>query len=190
MPSQPGTFVLHHYQNTVVTDICRRSHDVLVEQPTGSGKTVEIVAIIARLLGSAYSHAVIAAPQEQIEASFVHRSYQRIVADKKVLAAGPEKIRAAREGTSSLRNLASISRPRNRALPWPAPTRHWPSSNRTSCRQTCAAACWSSTRPTMSRPPASALSFGSSSNAAPASSTSRPPPSARTGCPYNCRACT
>jgi hypothetical protein len=34
-----------------LTDACRATEDVLVEQPTGSGKTVQIVTLIAMHLG-------------------------------------------------------------------------------------------------------------------------------------------
>jgi hypothetical protein len=62
----------------LVTDICRVTEDVLVEQPTGSGKTVQIVTLVAMHLGKRFSHAVISAPQEQIEEGFVKRDYQLI----------------------------------------------------------------------------------------------------------------
>jgi superfamily II DNA or RNA helicase len=69
---------LRPYQVRLVTDVCRASQDVLVEQPTGSGKTVQIVTLVAMHLGRRFSHAVIAAPQEQIEQGFVKRVYQAI----------------------------------------------------------------------------------------------------------------
>src|SRR6266849_4878584 len=68
--------VLRPYQVRLVTDVCRASGDVLVEQPTGSGKTVQIVTLVAMELGRRFSHAVISAPQEQIEQGFVKRDYQ------------------------------------------------------------------------------------------------------------------
>src|SRR2546425_5386767 len=58
---------LRDYQVRLVTDVCRATEDVLVEQPTGSGKTVQIVTLVAMHLGQRFSHAVISAPQEQIE---------------------------------------------------------------------------------------------------------------------------
>src|ERR1700737_3813608 len=69
---------LRDYQGRFVTDVCRASEDVLVEQPTGSGKTVQIVTLVAMHLGRRFSHAVISAPQEQIEQGFVKRDYQVI----------------------------------------------------------------------------------------------------------------
>src|SRR3954454_3508165 len=66
---------LRLYQVKLVTDVCRATEDVLVEQPTGSGKTVQIVTLVAMHLGKRFSHAVIAAPQEQIEQGFVKRDY-------------------------------------------------------------------------------------------------------------------
>ncbi len=67
---------LRPYQVRLVTDVSRATEDVLVEQPTGSGKTVQIVTLVAMHLGSRFSHAVISAPQEQIEQGFTKRDYQ------------------------------------------------------------------------------------------------------------------
>jgi hypothetical protein len=74
----PTTKKLRPYQVRLVTDVCRATEDVLVEQPTGSGKTVQIVTLVAMHLGQRFSHAVISAPQEQIEQGFVKRDYQVI----------------------------------------------------------------------------------------------------------------
>jgi pyrroloquinoline quinone (PQQ) biosynthesis protein C len=60
----------------LVADVSRATEDVLVEQPTGSGKTVQIVTLVAMHLGRRFSHAVTSAPQEQIEEGFVKRDYQ------------------------------------------------------------------------------------------------------------------
>jgi superfamily II DNA or RNA helicase len=73
-----ATKTLRPYQVRLVTDVCRATGDVLVEQPTGSGKTVQIVTLVAMHLGRRFSHAVIAAPQEHIEQGFVKRDYQTI----------------------------------------------------------------------------------------------------------------
>src|SRR5450631_2507950 len=72
---QPTTKTLRDYQEKLVFNVCRATDDVLVEQPTGSGKTVQIVTLVAMHLGKRFSHAVIAAPQEQIEQGFVQRDY-------------------------------------------------------------------------------------------------------------------
>src|SRR5262249_33639104 len=69
---------LRPYQVRLVTDVCRATEDVLVEQPTGAGKTVQIVTLVAMHLGTRFTHAVIAAAQEQIEQGFVKRDYQLI----------------------------------------------------------------------------------------------------------------
>src|ERR1700730_13992746 len=74
----PTTKKLRPYQVRLVTDVCRATEDVLVEQPTGSGKTVQIVTLVAMHLGRRCSHAVISAPQEQIEQGFVKRDYEVI----------------------------------------------------------------------------------------------------------------
>ena len=73
---QLGTKHLRPYQVRLVTDVARASEDILVEQPTGSGKTVEIVTLVAMHLGQRFTHALISAPQEQIEQGFVKRDYQ------------------------------------------------------------------------------------------------------------------
>src|SRR3979411_1351491 len=75
---EPSTKKLRPYQVRLVTDVCRASEDVLVEQPTGSGKTVQIVTLVAMHLGHRFTHALISAPQEQIEQGFVKRDYQTI----------------------------------------------------------------------------------------------------------------
>src|SRR5256714_6172355 len=69
---------LRPYQVRLVTDVCRATEDVLVEQPTGSGKTVQIVTLVAMQLGQRFTHALISAPQEQIEQGFVKRDYEII----------------------------------------------------------------------------------------------------------------
>src|SRR5438477_11469761 len=61
-----------------MADFCRAAGDILVEQPTGAGKTMQIVTLVAMHLGRRFTHAVISAPQEQIEHGFVHRDYQRV----------------------------------------------------------------------------------------------------------------
>lgn len=73
-----STKTLRPYQLRLVTDVYRATEDVLVEQPTGSGKTVQIVTLVAMHLGERFSHALISAPQEQIEQGFVKRDYQLI----------------------------------------------------------------------------------------------------------------
>jgi superfamily II DNA or RNA helicase len=75
---QPSRKELRPYQVRLVTDVCRADADVLVEQPTGSGKTLAIVTLVAMHLGRRFTHAVIAAPQEQIEQGFVHRDYETV----------------------------------------------------------------------------------------------------------------
>src|SRR5580698_5743333 len=99
---QPTTKKLREYQVRLVTDVCRTADDVLVEQPTGSGKTVQIVTLVAMHLGQRFSHAVISAPQEQIEQGFVKRDYQTIAfpecpgVAQPALAAPKNLIRGAR----------------------------------------------------------------------------------------------
>src|SRR5262245_39890013 len=74
----PSPRVLRPYQARLVTDFCRAAGDVLIEQPTGSGKTMQIVTLVVMQLGRRFTHARICAPQEQIEHGFVHRDYRRV----------------------------------------------------------------------------------------------------------------
>jgi len=67
---------LRPYQARLITDVCRSDGHVLVEQPTGSGKTMQIVTLVAMQLGKRFTHAVIAAPQQQIEEGFTDLDYR------------------------------------------------------------------------------------------------------------------
>ncbi len=69
---------LRPYQARLIADVCRADGPVLVEQPTGSGKTMQIVTLVAMQLGRRFTHAVIAAPQQQIEHAFVHPDYRLV----------------------------------------------------------------------------------------------------------------
>ncbi len=69
---------LRPYQARLIADVCRSDGPVLVEQPTGSGKTMQIVTLVAMQLGKRFTHAVIAAPQQQIEHAFVHPDYRLV----------------------------------------------------------------------------------------------------------------
>jgi hypothetical protein len=69
---------LRPYQARLIADVCRTDDPVLVEQPTGSGKTIQIVTLVAMQLGRRFTHAVIAAPQQQIEHAFVHPDYRLV----------------------------------------------------------------------------------------------------------------
>src|SRR5947199_8235362 len=87
---QPSRKELRPYQVRLVTDVCRATADVLVEQPTGSGKTLEIVTLVAMHLGRRFTHAVIAAPQQQIEHGFTHRDYRLVAFPSCPGVAAPE----------------------------------------------------------------------------------------------------
>ncbi|HZY84410.1 MAG TPA: DEAD/DEAH box helicase family protein [Gemmataceae bacterium] len=69
---------LRPYQARLIADVCRSGGHVLVEQPTGSGKTLQVVTLVAMQLGRRFTHAVIAAPQQQIEDGFVHLDYRLV----------------------------------------------------------------------------------------------------------------
>ena len=69
---------LRSYQVRLITDVSRTAGDALIPQPTGSGKTMQIVTLVAMQLGRRFTHAVIAEPQEHIEHGFVHRDNQAV----------------------------------------------------------------------------------------------------------------
>jgi Rad3-related DNA helicase len=111
------TKTLRDYQEKLVCNVCRAADDILVEQPTGSGKTVQIVTLVAMHLGKHFTHAVISAPQEQIEQGFVKRDYTVVAFPERHGVAVPSVqvpnkpvhkalIRAARESG----NLGSVKR--------------------------------------------------------------------------------
>ena len=72
----PSRKALRPYQARLIADVCRSDGHVLVEQPTGSGKTMQIVTLVAMQLGKRFTHAVIAAPQQQIEEGFTDLDYR------------------------------------------------------------------------------------------------------------------
>jgi superfamily II DNA or RNA helicase len=59
---------LRPYQARLLADVCRANGPVLVEQPTGSGKTMQIVTLVAMQLGQCFTHAVIAVPPKMYNA--------------------------------------------------------------------------------------------------------------------------
>src|SRR5437588_299255 len=89
-PMQPCRKELRPYQARLVTDVCRATGDVLVEQPTGSGKTLAVVTVVAMQLGQRFTHAVIAASQEQIERGFIEHGGQTVAFPKSAGLAAPE----------------------------------------------------------------------------------------------------
>jgi hypothetical protein len=81
---------LRPYQAHLIADVCRSEGHALVEQPTGSGKTMQIVTLVAMQLGKRFTHAVIAAPQQQIEHAFVHPDYRLVAFPACQGAAAPD----------------------------------------------------------------------------------------------------
>jgi superfamily II DNA or RNA helicase len=62
----PQVVNLRDYQARLLDDY-DPEHDTLIEQPTGSGKTLMIVAMVPRLLVTSFDNILIIAPQTQIE---------------------------------------------------------------------------------------------------------------------------
>lgn len=87
---------LRDYQTQVTVAVENTEDDMAVEQPTGSGKTVLIVALAARLL-SRSCKVLIAAPQEHIENCFVQRDYSTLETATETIDVPPSLVLAARE---------------------------------------------------------------------------------------------
>lgn len=68
------TKVLRPYQSSLVSSVKKtlsgEQENALIEQPTGSGKSLAITTIAASLFKTKYDHIIIAAPQQQIEDGF------------------------------------------------------------------------------------------------------------------------
>ncbi|MBV8383307.1 MAG: DEAD/DEAH box helicase family protein [Planctomycetaceae bacterium] len=62
--------VLRPYQARIIKNVLRDPGHLLVEQPTGSGKTLQVVALTGVLLETRYDRIIICAPQQQIEEGF------------------------------------------------------------------------------------------------------------------------
>ena len=62
--------LLRPYQARIIKNVLRDPGHLLVEQPTGSGKTLQVVALTGVLLGTRYNRIIICAPQRQIEEGF------------------------------------------------------------------------------------------------------------------------
>lgn len=105
-------FVLAIYQAWILGRI-RRSRDVCIEAPTGSGKTLMIRSLVALDLGmpGGFSHVIVAAPQEQIEQAFLGASDALVswphgVAAQPTLRISERLFRAARrDGCGTRRSI-------------------------------------------------------------------------------------
>lgn len=94
--------ICRNYQTEVVSRVAADAFDYLIEHPTGSGKTLMLVALAALLVRQG-RHVLIAAPQEHIEQGFTRRDYEEIDVGGEVLAVPPETVRAARADRQSVR---------------------------------------------------------------------------------------
>src|ERR1700722_6652234 len=64
------------YQPKIITQVNRHlsnGGDALIDQPGGSGKTIEIIASTTSLFGAKFSHIICSAPQQQIEENFISK---------------------------------------------------------------------------------------------------------------------
>lgn len=105
-------FILAAFQAAILGRI-RRSRDVCIEAPTGSGKTLMIRSLVALDLGmpGGFSHVIVAAPQEQIERAFLGATDVRVAwpmgtAAQPVLTIPQRLFRAARrDGCGTRRSI-------------------------------------------------------------------------------------
>ncbi len=105
------TVKLRKYQARLIESY-NPAENTLLDQPTGSGKTLAIVTIVGRLLSDEtrlFRNILIAAPQEQIEESFVHRSYKSVsFPDGQVVLTPDSLFQAARRHSNrSIRGIKS-----------------------------------------------------------------------------------
>src|SRR5262245_57139727 len=66
--------LLRPYQADLIDEVLRVPGHILVQAPTGSGKTLQIVALSHLLLHERYDRILIAAPQQQIEEGFTNEA--------------------------------------------------------------------------------------------------------------------
>lgn len=71
-------YVLRDYQDETIGRLQAGTDDFMVEQPTGSGKTLEIVGAAALLVSFKGRRVVIATPQQHVEQAFVDRPYSSL----------------------------------------------------------------------------------------------------------------
>jgi superfamily II DNA or RNA helicase len=93
-----ATKTLYEHQDDTVQDVVQSTDDVLIEKPTGSGKTIEATAI-ASLSVSAGKRVVVATTQEHVEDAFTKRDYDVLFRPSGEAIPCPSNlIRAARDG--------------------------------------------------------------------------------------------
>ncbi len=111
--ARPRTLAAWSYQSDLIRWLAGwiLSDDVLIESPTGSGKTLIGSTIMAMNVGRgrSFTHGIIAAPQCTIEAGFIPDSPQVV---KVEMAGGPrrvridpKRVRRAGEGGASVRSV-------------------------------------------------------------------------------------
>jgi hypothetical protein len=116
MPTQARIKVARPYQVEAFRQY-DPSGDWLIEQPTGSGKTLLLVALVARHLPAA-GHVIIAAPMEHIEAGFTSRDFDAVDVGGEVVETPARLIRGARASSKGSRVAIAeyLSRPAGHAL--------------------------------------------------------------------------
>jgi hypothetical protein len=93
---------LRAYQVHVFREICEPPDDILVQLPTGSGKTLLLSAAVASLLQKgAVSHAVIACPQLHIAEGFLGWATGAVSCGAETVLLGPGTIRPLEEGAKT-----------------------------------------------------------------------------------------
>lgn len=101
MPSK----TLRDHQSLSVNEVVGNGYDYLVEKPTGSGKTVEIVAVAAALAPAGVK-VLVATPRLDIEQGFTERDYTELRdAALGAIPCPPEALRAARDGDGSVKTI-------------------------------------------------------------------------------------
>lgn len=105
---KPGDVTLYGYQAVKIDSALRHicaGRDVILEEPTGSGKTLQgiVILVLSMAIRRVLSHAIVIAPQRQIEEGFLGRNGSMIRWPDGAARSRPIRIpdgfvRAARDG--------------------------------------------------------------------------------------------
>jgi hypothetical protein len=102
---------LYAYQLRIFNEICATQDDLLVQLPTGSGKTLILSTATVSLLGRVISHAVVAAPQLQIERGFSAHGLAAVRVGEQTVHFAPGVIRSLGGARKAARVLSYCRQP-------------------------------------------------------------------------------
>jgi hypothetical protein len=102
---------LYPYQVEAFRAICTTQDDVLMEYPTGSGKTVTVSPVVVSMIQQrVITHAIIAAPQLQIERGFSEHGLTAVRVGRQTVRFGDDVIRSVGGASKAARVLSYCRR--------------------------------------------------------------------------------